>query len=211
MKKVVFIDWSGTLSYSIFWEHLQDTRHPNHKHFPSIRKWLFTDNRDIINPWMRGDLSVDDVIGRMSQDVGINRVLIMDELRRSCEEMRFSVENLENIIVTIQKRGVKVVIATDNMDTFSRFTVPTMQLNKIFDEILNSYDIGHLKDDELPTDSILFFDKYLKMNGWGYDDAVLLDNSPDKSGKYRRLGFERILIDSPETLKAELEKFANPS
>ncbi len=207
MKKVVFVDWNKTLSYSLFWEHLQDHRHLNHKHLPSIEKWLFVDNRDIINPWMRGELSALSVVNKMSYDTGIDKALIINELHRSCKEMHYSINNLESIIKKIQKRGTKVVIATDNMDTFSDFTVPAMSLDKVFDGILNSHSIGYLKDDELPVDRILFFDGYLKSNGWEYADAILLDDSPDSSGKYKKLGFDRVLIDSQETLKLELERF----
>lgn len=203
-KKVVFIDWNKTLSYSLFWEHLQDKNHPNHQHLPAIEKWLFVDNRNIIDPWMRGEFSAEDIVGKMSRDTGIDSNMILGELRQSCEEMRYSIDNLESVVQRIQANGVNVVIATDNMDTFSRFTVPAMKLDTIFDDILNSYDTGYLKDDDQPNDSIPFFDEYLAKHGWNYADAILLDDSPDKSGKYKRLGFERVLIGSPEILRAEL-------
>ncbi len=208
-KKVLFIDWNKTLSYSLFWEHLQDEDHPNHKYLSAIEKWLFVDNQAIINQWMRGDLSVYDVVERMGRDTNISSELILEELRQSCEKMSYSVNTTEKIIKKIKKRNIRVVIATDNMDIFSRFTVPAMKLNKIFDDILNSYDIGHLKDDSQPADRILFFDEYLTKNGWNYADAILLDDSPDKSGKYKKLRFDRIMIDSSKTLKQELERFVN--
>lgn len=208
-KKVVFIDWNKTLSYSLFWEHLQDKKHPNHRHLSSIEKWLFVDNRDVIYPWMKGEFSVEDVISKMSRDTGIDSSILLGELRRSCEEMRYSIDNLEDIIRRIQDKGIHVVIATDNMDTFSRFTVPAMRLDTIFDGIINSYEIGCLKDDDQPENSIQFFDEYLTRHDWRYADAVLLDDSPDKSGKYKRLGFERVLIDSPESFREELERLIN--
>jgi hypothetical protein len=208
-KKVVFIDWNKTLSYSLFWEHLQDKKHPNHQHLPAIEKWLFVDNRDVINPWMRGEFSAEDISSKISQDTGINSDVILGELRRSCEEMCYSIDDLEDIIGRLQASGIKVVIATDNMDTFSRFTVPAMRLDAVFDGILSSYDIGYLKDDDRPEDSLPFFDEYLAKNGWNYADAILLDDSPDKSGKYKRLGFERVPIDSPEVLRVTLERLVD--
>lgn len=208
MKKVIFIDWNKTLSYSLFWEHLQDTGHPSHKHLAPIEQWLFVDNRDVIAPWMRGELSADDITERMGREIGVESSLIRDELRHSCERMQYSIDNLKDIVANIRKRGIKVVIATDNMDTFTRYTVPAMNLNDIFDGILNSYDMGCLKDDDAPSDKILFFDEYLKENGWAYGDAVLLDDSPDTSGKYAKLGFDRVLIDSPEKLRVTLENLA---
>ncbi len=208
-KKVIFIDWNKTLSNSLFWEHLKDSSHPNHMHLSSIEKWLFVDNRDYLNHWMRGQLSVAEIARIMSSDTGVDSKIIIHELRHSCEIMQYSINNLEEIVKTIQKQDIQVVIATDNMDTFSQYTIPSMKLDELFDDILNSYEIGHLKDDELPTDKIMFFDDYLKKKGWNYGDAVLLDDSPDKSGKYKKLGFERVLIDKPVTLQRELERFIN--
>ena len=208
-KKVVFIDWNKTLSYSLFWEHLQDKKHPNHRHLPAIEKWLFVDNRNIINSWMRGEFSAEDIASKMSQGTGVDSGMILDELQRSCEEMRYSIDDLEDIVRRVRANGIEVVIATDNMDTFSRFTVPAMRLDTVFDGILNSYDTGYLKDDNHPEDSIPFFDEYLARHGWNYADAILLDDSPDKSGKYKRLGFERVLIDSPEVLEVELKRLVD--
>lgn len=209
MIKVVFIDWNKTLSYDLFWGHLQDVSHPNHAHLASIERWLFVENRNKINPWMRGEISVDDIISQMSQDTGIDDGLIMNELRRSCEIMTYSLEGLEELVLSIKNKGIKVVIATDNMDTFSRFTVPALKLDAIFDGILNSYELGYLKDDEQPMDAIPFFDAYLEANGLSYENALLLDDSPDKTNKYSRLGFERIIIGSPDVLRVSLERLAD--
>ena len=47
-------------------------------------------------------------------------------------------------------------------------------------------------------------------SGWEYSDAVLLDDSPDKDGKYAGLGFERILVDSSEALRRSLGRYSAP-
>lgn len=208
MKKVIFIDWNKTLSFDLFWGHLRDTSHSNHHYLKPIEKWLFIDNRNLINPWMRGDIILDEIAGRMGRDTGILPEVIVKELRHSCETMQFCIPDAERLIHNIQNKGILVVIATDNMDTFTRFTVPALNLESIFDDILNSHVIKHLKDEVSPKDSIVFFDSFLEKHNLNYSDAVLLDDSPDSSGKYKRLGFERILIDKPETLQKTLEIFA---
>lgn len=203
-KKIVFIDWNRTLSYSLFWEHLNDGGHPNNKYHKDIVQWLFVDNKDLINPWMRGTITVDEIIRRMSEDTLIDRSLIHDELELSCKNMSLCSPDLENLIKDLRSQGITVVIATDNMDTFRKYTVPALKLNKLFDDILISSELGALKDDKEPSNSIGFFDDYLSQKGLGYEDAVLLDDSPDSSGKYARLGFERVLIDSPTKLLSTL-------
>lgn len=208
MKKIIFIDWNRTLSFDLFWGHLKDSAHPNHAHLQPIDEWLFAKNRALIRPWMLGELSLEDISSRMSGDIGISEDVIIEELRHSCEIMQFCIVGLEDLILAIRKRGVKVIVATDNMDTFSRFTVPALKLNELFDGIINSYDIGHLKDEASPADRIIFFDQVLAEYKLNYSDVVLLDDSPDSSGKYKKLGFDRIIIDSPDTLQRVLEEYA---
>lgn len=208
MKKVIFIDWNRTLSFDLFWGHLQDSSHPNHRHFEPIEEWLFVENRDLINPWMRGQLVLEDIVDRMSQDSGIPADIIIDELRHSCEVMQFCVAGLEDFVRDIRARGIRVFVATDNMDAFTRFTVPALKIEEVFDGYLNSHDIGHLKGDSEPADGIAFFDTFLDENNLTYEDVVLLDDSPDESGKYQRLGFDMVLIDSPDTLRKTLESYA---
>lgn len=204
-KKVVFIDWNRTLSYSLFWEHLKDSGHVNNRHHTAIEKWLFVDNKDVIKPWMLGDYSTEEVIAKMSRDILVDQELILDELIHSCKNMTLCSPDVEDLVGQLRDRGILVVIATDNMDTFRRYTAPSLGLDMLFDEILISSELGKLKDQPLPGDKIGFFDDYLAEKDLSYQDAVLLDDSPDSSGKYSKLGFERILIDSPAKLISVLE------
>ena len=208
MKKVIFIDWNRTLSFDLFWEHLKDTGHRYHHHLEPIEKWLFVDNRSLINQWMRGNITVDEIVQRISNGTGISPDVIMNELRHSCEIMKFCIVDIEELIGDIRNKGMLVVIATDNMDTFTRFTVPALKLNDTFDGVLNSHDLKCLKDETDPKASIPFFDDFLTSHDLTYADAILLDDSPDSSGKYEKLGFERILIDGPDTLQKTLEILA---
>lgn len=208
MKKVIFIDWNKTLSFDLFWGHLNDIGHPNHKHLDAIEKWLFVDNRTAINPWMRGEVNVEKIVEEMSKDTAIDRKIILDELKQSCEIMTFCFAGIEDLIRKIRDRGILVVVATDNMDTFNLFTAPALKLDLLFDGILNSHTLGHLKDDVDPPNRILFFDAFLEKHSLTYADSILLDDSPDSSGKYKKLGFSRELIDSPEKLERILESFA---
>ncbi len=72
----------------------------------------------------------------------------------------------------------KCVIATDNMDTFTRFTVPALRLSEHFDGILNSFERGVLKQDidEQNPDRIPFFDEYLREYNLQCEDVVLTDD-----------------------------------
>lgn len=205
-KKAVFIDWNKTLSYSLFWEQLKDSSHKLNKHHGDIEKWLFVDNKHHIDPWMRGLISEDDILTQMSDDIGVSKGVIKKELALSCNNMKLCSPKIEKLIRDLQKNNVAVVIATDNMDTFRKYTVPALKLGNIFDAILISSELGVLKDDKEPSGRIPFFDDYLEERGLTYADSVLLDDSPDSSGKFLSLGFSRVMIDSPEKLVNSLEE-----
>jgi FMN phosphatase YigB (HAD superfamily) len=122
--------------------------------------------------------------------------------------MTFCFAGIEELVGKIRERGILVVIATDNMDTFNLFTVPALKLDLLFDDVLNSHMLGYLKDEINPPDKITFFDAFLEKHNLSYEDSILLDDSPDSSGKYKKLGFSRELIDGPERLEKILESFA---
>ncbi|MDB5179901.1 MAG: hypothetical protein JWN12_533 [Candidatus Saccharibacteria bacterium] len=204
-KKILFIDWNKTLSHSLFWEQLKDT---DASTYEEIEKWLFVDNRPIINTWMRGGITSRKVIRNMSRDIKRPYNLLWEQFVISCQQMQWSVNGLETYITKIKLNGTKVVIATDNMDSFLEHTVPGMKLDRIFDDWIVSSKIHHLKDED-ETDGIRFFDAYLKKHNLTYQDAVLLDDSEDKNEKYKKNKFERILIDSPKTLEATLKLYAD--
>jgi FMN phosphatase YigB (HAD superfamily) len=203
-KKIIFIDWNKTLSHSLFWERLRDT---DSLTYDKIEKWLFIENRSIINSWMKGDVGSKEVIRSMSKDINKPYDFLWDEFVISCRHMEWSIDGLETYIRKIRRNGTKVVIATDNMDSFLEYTIPGMKLNELFDDWLVSSEIGHLKDEE-ELQGISFFDDYLNKHNVTYKDVVLLDDSEDKTGKYKRYMFERILIDSPKTLETALKLYA---
>jgi FMN phosphatase YigB (HAD superfamily) len=206
--KCVFIDWNGTLSYSLFWEHLVNASHDNHHMHGPIDKWLFKEHRQLLNPWMLGELSSKDVVTQMSSDLSLSFGDVMRELQESCENMVLCSTDIPVLINKIKNRGIKVVIATDNMDTFRQFTIPALNLDVLFDDILISSELHVLKDGLDKIDELPFFDSYLQVNKLTYSDVVLLDDSPDKTGKYNQLGFNRVLITSPNHLIEELEAIA---
>ena len=100
------------------------------------------------------------------------------------------------------------MIATDNMDTFERFTVPSMRLKDIFDDFLISHSLRVLKGD-VQENSIPFFDGYLNKNNLTYMETVLLDDCADYTGVYDRLGLQIIQIISPEKLVNVLKEYAS--
>ena len=63
-----------------------------------------------------------------------------------CEKMNISIDVLNRI--ENLRRNYHTVLIIDNMDCFTRFTVPALKLNSYFDSIVNSFDNKKFKSDD---------------------------------------------------------------
>lgn len=205
--KVLFIDWNKTLSNSLFWSQLKNRDHVYNNYHKSIIKWLFEKNSHFINPWMRGDKTSREICQIISKENKLDEAIVYKELQESCKKMEFCSPKITGLITKIKKKGIKVIIATDNMDTFREFTIKGMRLNILFDDFLISCERGILKY-ETKNNKIPFFDPFLKENNLSYEDVVLIDDSDDKTGIYKKLGFEIKLVRKKNDLLDYLHKFA---
>jgi len=200
--KTIFFDWNKTLSHSQFWEHLEDPDHPNSREGAVISNFLFNENRELLNPWMRGEMSTDDVLIKISEKTGISFQFIRQELEHSCRNMRLVADEIVDLIQKVRSAGIQCVIATDNMDTFRTYTIPHMRLDDIFDDFLISCELGVLKFDiDKGHKRIPFFDTYLSEHNLNYSDVVLLDDCTD-DGFYHAMGFQIVQIRQPADLIA---------
>lgn len=172
MTETIFIDWDGTLSKSRFWEQWRDDTNCS-RYYQTISDKLFSDDKPTIDAWMRGELSAEDVCEKLTKVIDLSKDEILEALRVSCESM-VVVDSALDKVQHLRQLGKKVIIATDNMDTFSRWTVPALRLDRQFDDIINSASIGSFKKDKTDDGSSLFFRGYL--NDGKY---TLIDDSPN--------------------------------
>jgi FMN phosphatase YigB (HAD superfamily) len=205
MYKTIFIDWNGALSSSKFWWHLENSTRENNEIFERIEKSLFGNLRDLLNPWMLGKMSSEDVIRKVSQDSKLGYNKLFNEFVKSCKSMKLAPGNPIPIISKLRKKGVKVVIATDNMDSFNRWTYPKLKLFNFFDGCLNSCDIKAMKGHQSKNGKSLFFDKYLRSSGLKPKESVLIDDSEDNAGVISGFGIDYLKIESGVGLSPALK------
>lgn len=96
-----------------------------------------------------------------------------------------------------------MVVATDNMDTFTRWTVPALGLYDMFDDILCSHEIGCLKKDMI-GDRSRFFGPYLAKHDIGIGESVLIDDSKTLGKIIGRTGIHYRRIDCTHDLAEAL-------
>lgn len=186
--KCLFIDWHQTLSVSVFWEHLRDQEHPQHHLFTFMQSALFTPSgvQMWLRPWMRGAFTCEEVIVGICRGTEIDPVFALHALRSSCQQMRLVSEAIPHCIRDLQAKGLRVVIATDNMDTFHRWTVPSLHVDALFDDILSSWRLGALKEERGQDGQSLFFARYLLAHQIGRGESLLLDDGDEQFGTIMR-------------------------
>lgn len=176
--KTIFIDWHGTLSNSRFWDRWAKDVDKQHLH-QQAQHALFEDAEGllILKDWMRGLRSVNNVVSYLHDVTGIPAADLQDELRYTSENMAFINPDVVDRIETLRSMGVKVVIASDNMDTFRLWTVPALGLEELFDGILTSERRGALKSEVGEDGFSPFFSLYLQQNNLQPGEAVLIDDN----------------------------------
>ena len=193
------------MSNSKFWEQLTEPLHPRNSWFQKIENSLFNNLKDKIRPWMRGEYTSEEICKMIANDTGFDYKTIFQDFIISCQKMKLSSPRLLKIIEKMKHQGKKCVVATDNMDSFRRWTIPALNLEKYFDDFLISWELKCLKED-FENGQSKFFADYLKRQSLGFEDCVLLDDDPDESGIFSRLKMDYIQISSPSDLVKKLEE-----
>jgi FMN phosphatase YigB (HAD superfamily) len=149
---------------------------------------MFSNGNTIVKDWMRGLFNSETAVHKISLNTLVPYQIIMDELIVSAKSMKFNDTGIVDQIKSLRKAGVKVVIATDNMDTFKRWTVPAMELEQLFDDIIDSYSKKALKTDFIKGNN-LFFKDYIKKSKIKPGESILIDDS-ENAAAVERLGIK---------------------
>jgi len=130
----------------VFWGSLRSVDSQDYALGQKIEDILFSKNRALINDWMRGQKSSEELNTFLSEQLQTSPERLWDIFLRDCKSMEFD-NQLRKKIEQIKTRA-HVVLVTGNMDCFTRYTVPALALEKVFDKIINSSDLGYLKTEK---------------------------------------------------------------
>lgn len=141
--KGIISDFDGVLSTDRFYITLKDKYPDAHLY---ITTDFFKNQKPIVKDWMRGNLTADDVNRIIAKNTGLNFDFLKREFEEGVRLMELN-KDLIDFITKAKKKGVKTAILTDNMDVFTEIFVPFKELDKLFDEIVSSYEYKTLKGD----------------------------------------------------------------
>lgn len=209
-QKAVFIDWNGTLSPTNFWSHLEKSeRQSDRELFKLWADTMFINHKDLIVPWMKGEYSSEDILTLVSKATNTNFDTILKEFIIGCERMEYSSPNIPALVKKLKDKSVVVSIATNNMDSFTRWTVPYMKLDILFDEIINSFYLNAMKHDLDEHGKPIFFKNFFNKYQIDPKNCIFIDDGEDKMGVISNLGMEYRRVNTNNTLEQELKNILN--
>lgn len=192
--KTLFVDFDGTICHDRFWRSL-----PNNEN-TLIQDFLFTGKNSIIVDWMRGAYTSEEINKLVANETGLDYEYLWNTFTEDCKTMRVSLEVLD--FINQLRSKFHVVLITGNMDCFSRFTSPSLQLNKYFDVIVNSSDEKQLKTDE---DGASFL-KYVRGE---IGDAILIEDSEKSCQTFKNIGGKPYQIKQPSDIFTYLKSVSS--
>ena len=192
MKPILFIDFDGTLCFDKYWRSLPPPQ------YEQVQELIFGKDKTRLNDWMLGKYSAEAINKIVADSIGRTYTDVWSLFVNDCKTMNVSVETLEKIS-SLRERYVTILV-TGNMDSFSRFTVPSLHLNTYFDHINNSFfEVKHKTDEQ---GSI--FTEYAESLHISIEKCILIDNSEKICEYFSKLGGTAWLITSEHNINSYL-------
>lgn len=201
MKPILFVDFNGVISYQNFWNSIYAEDHKLFKLRNDINSFVFVENKDFVKDWMIGLHTAEEAHKLIKEKFDIDRDYLFEIFKRDAETIDVS----EKILRRLQelRSKYKVVLITDNMDTFTRFTLPNNpELSRTFDGIFVSFHTGKLKktgEGKIFKNIVNLFDSKL-------GKSILIDDSKSNCELFESIGGQSICVTGENEVLEELDK-----
>jgi FMN phosphatase YigB (HAD superfamily) len=179
MRPVLFVDFYKTISFGLLWHRASKPLHRK------IEGLVFGDSVRA-NSWMRGEISSEAMNMFIAKELAIDYEELWNIFVESSTTIGVSTEALLHI--ERLKDTYTTVLITDNMDSLSRFTAPAYKLTSVFDRIINSAEVGMLKED---YDGAIF-----KLVTDDFSDSILVDDNIRVCSLFESLGGRAFRVGS---------------
>ncbi len=193
-KPILFIDFDGTICFDRYWKSLG--KEENEK----VQDLLFRNDTTLVNKWMKGEYSAEEINRKISEICNIEYDYLWNVFVKDCKTMYIKHQVLEKINSLRQKYFI--ILITTNMDSFSRFTIENLKLDKYFDEISNSFYEKKFKTED---DGSLFL-KFSDLQKVNIADCFLIDDSFKSCNIFSTLGGTSFLIQKDFNIEDYLDK-----
>lgn len=176
--RCVVFDYGFTLSSELYF-----TAVP-----PAVPQWreliqrLIFDHDDITGPWMCGEIGLDDIAAILAPEMAMTKDDVLGYLRRGCTDLGFNAAVID-FARRVQSGPLKSALVTANMDVFSDVVVPSHGLDRLFDVIVNSADVGTCNK------SVLWRVAFAALGaGISYHNSLLIEDGAANPATFRAQG-----------------------
>ena len=136
----------------------------------------------ITNPWMRGEVTSQDIARILSHHLPLDIPTIAASLDKGCQHLQLN-PAVRDFAVAQKAARRKTALVTDNMDVFTRVVVPSHGLDQLFDVILNSADFHEVRKE------LLWLIAFERLGGGiGYANSLLIEDGESQPAMFRALG-----------------------
>ena len=195
--QTILFDFDGVLCKDRFYE---KTLLPNYrKVYGWIQSTVFG-NKELVWKWMRGQTDSIGINRLIAENTGIGFEKLIELYEESVRMMELDIEMIA-LVKLLKHSGKKVGIVTDNMDVFTNITIPSHQLNVLFDVTINSADYGLLKKD----DNGKLFDIALASLDEKIENSLMIDDSDSTIKLYEQKGGQGFRYHGIAELKSFLQ------
>ena len=195
--QTILFDFDGVLCKDRFYE---KTLLPNYrKVYDWIQSTVFG-NKELVWKWMRGQTNSIAINRLIAESTGIGFEKLNELYEESVRKMELEKE-MVTFVKLLKQSGKKVGIVTDNMDVFTNITIPSHQLNVLFDVTINSADYGLLKKD----DNGKLFDIALASLDEKIENSLMIDDSDSTIKLYEQKGGQGFRYHGIAELKSFLQ------
>lgn len=195
-KPIIFVDFDGTICFDKYWRSLSA------KDYEIVQSYIFGKESTLVNDWMLGKYTAEEINSLLADKIAMPFEKLWELFVKDCKTMHVSkliLERLNNLRIKYT-----VILITGNMDSFTRFTVPSLGLDKYFDFINNSFFAGKLKDD---SSGVLFTEYANKLNV-PITECFIIDNSPKACLSFTNLGGTSYQITPEHDIAYFLDKLS---
>jgi hypothetical protein len=183
LKPILFVDYNKVISYKNFWFSLEDPDHELHEELSKIEEYLFRNNIALVKEWMVGKQTTESVHKLISENTNIDYDTLLQTFIKDCKNLD-APEKILNAMELLKDKYIRV-LRTDNMDSFTRFTLPANdKLKGSFEEVDNSFELQELKTDNNGQ----YFIKKAKEYGVDITSCILIDDAEKNCVLFESLG-----------------------
>lgn len=184
--RALFVDFNGTVCFDHFW------RSSSASVQQAARDLLFSGDVKLVENWMCGTISSEAVNRLVAEHAGVDADALWVDFIRDCQTMRVKQSVFEGLYVLRDR--YRLIMITDNMDCFNRFTVPALRLDHVFHHVANSCDYGLLKK----QDHGRFFKQVAEECHVDLAQSFLLDDCVDTCQVFASVGGSAHRVRTPE-------------